>query len=301
MSTLKRVLAVWTAMLTLLFIPRPNPAAASSPTVFLNHFFVVISSESYAAMLADPYLTRTFAPFEKRTTVRNDNSYTGAYWYGRTTYFEVFEPPAQGPVGASGMALSVDGAGESAAVKAAWATSLGAAQTSPVTRRAETAEPTWFHVTTGRDDTAFLHLWLMEYDQDFLARWYPELTPARGMTRGEVLDRYVAKIGRLKDREALVLGDVTSLLLALDDGDRERLRKHAVPAGWVATPGPTAGDLNFDGPDGVRLEVMRATATRRGVIEAQFSVQGAPKPHSSTLGSVQLTVEATRARLRFAP
>ena len=79
MSTLKRVLAVWTAMLTLLFIPRPNPAAASSPTVFLNHFFVVISSESCAAMLADPYLTRTFAPFEKRTTVRNDNSYTGAY------------------------------------------------------------------------------------------------------------------------------------------------------------------------------------------------------------------------------
>ncbi len=302
MSTLRRTLLAAASLSALILFARPGAAVAPMPAVFLNHFFVVISQESYAAILTDPYLTTTFAPFEKRTTARNDQTYTGAYWYGRKTYFEVFEPPAQGPLGTSGVAFSVDGVGESAAVKAAWTDSLGAAETSPVTRRTETAEAAWFHITAARGFGSGLRLWLMEYHKDFLASWYPQLTPARGTTRAEALDRYVAKIGRSGDREAAVLRDVTRLTLALDETSRDRLRSHVFPVGWrMSRSSGGEPPVVFTGPDGIVLEVVKAADARHGIIEARFSVQGAPRPHAATLGQVRLEVEPTSARMRFAP
>jgi hypothetical protein len=142
----------------------------------------------------------------------------------------------------------------------------------------------------------------MEYHKDFLASWYPELTAARGTTRAEALDRYVAKIGRGGDRETAVLRDVTRLTLALDEASRDRLRSHVLPAGWSLSPS-SGGDapVVFTGPEGIALEVVKATDTRRGIIEARFSVQGTPRPHAATLGEVRLEVEASSARIRFAP
>ncbi len=297
---LKRVVLASVVLLAVFLCPRPISSAAPMPAVSLNHFFAVISAQSYAAILTDPYLTTTFAPFEKRTTARNDNTYTGAYWYGRKTYFEVFEPPSQGPVGAGGIAFSVDGAGESAAVKAAWAESLGAAETMPVTRRTETAEPVWFHITAARGFGSGLRMWLMEYHKDFLASWYPDLTKARGTTRTEALDRYVAKIGKSQDREAAVLGDVTALVLAMDETNLDHLRKHVVPAGWSEKADGASSAVTFTGPDGVRLQVRRGNEAGR-ILEAHFSVQGTPRPHVATLGEVRLEVEATSARLKFTP
>ncbi len=301
MTPYRRLRVLATSILALFPAPKPRLVEAAAPAVFLNHFFVVISAESYAAMVADPYLTAAFAPCEKRTTVRNDDTYTGAYWYGRRTYFEVFEPPSQGPVGTSGMAFGVEGVGESGAVRASWNGSLGGAETAPVTRRTEAAEPVWFHMTSGRSAAARLRLWLMEYDKDFLAGWYPDLTSARGITRGEVLDRYVAKIGRSKDRGTAVLGDVTGLVLALDDADRELLKKHVLPGGWTAKAGAGPGEISFSGPEGVTLGVVKANRTRLGIIEARFSVQGNPAPHAATLGQVRVEVDSKGARLRFVP
>jgi Family of unknown function (DUF5829) len=300
MSTLRFVPTGVVLLVALLLTPRPG-AALAVPPVFLNHFFVVISPESYAAVLADPYLKTTFAPFEKRTTARNDQTYTGAYWYGRKTYFEVFEPPSQGPLGTSGIAFTVDGVGESAAVKAAWTESLGAAQSFPVTRRTETAEPAWFDMTAARGYGSGLRLWLMEYHRDFLASWYPELTPARGTTRAEALDRYVAKIGRGLDRDTTVLRDITRLVLALDDTNRDTLRRHVLPAGWSVSPSSGDDPILFTGPDGIVLEVRKAQGAVSGIIEARFSVQGAPRPHSATLGQVRLDVDSSSARIRFTP
>ncbi|HEY5907642.1 MAG TPA: DUF5829 family protein [Vicinamibacteria bacterium] len=270
--------------------------AAARPSVFLNHFYVVVDSASYRALQQSAFLTGAFAPFEKRTTARNDQTYSGIYWYGRRTYFEAFEPEAQGPVGSSGVAFGVDLPGESAAVKAAWAAAFGGADSGPVTRKTETAEPVWFQMTFAKAQSG-LRLWLMEYDQDFLARWYPDLTPARGITRPEVLDRYVAKIGRQAERETAVLKDVTGLLLGLEAADREVLRRHLVPLGWAARDEAEA--LVLQGPEGVSLRVVPAASGRRGILEATFSVQGKPAHRTETLGTSVLTVEAERARLRF--
>jgi hypothetical protein len=270
--------------------------AGPSPLVFLNHFFVVVDSASYRALQESPTMTSAFAPFEKRTTARNDQTYTGIYWYGRRTYFEAFEPGAQGPLGASGLALGVDGAGESAAVKAAWAKALGGADSGIVTRKTESAEPAWFQMTYAKAASG-LRVWLMEYDQDFLTRWYPHLTPARGVTRSEVLDRYVAKVGRQADRDQALFKDVTGLLLALEGNDREVLAKHVLAVGWTSRE--ENGALVLVGPEGVELRVVPATAGNKGIREATFSVQGAPSPRTEVLGSATLVVERDRARLRF--
>jgi hypothetical protein len=271
---------------------------ASLPPVFLNHFFVVIDAPAYAALQASRFATGEWAPFEKRTTARNDQTYTGIYWYGRRTYFEVFEPGAQGAPGVGGIAFSVDEAGGSAAVKAAWTASLGGAQTMLVTRRTDADEVPWFDLTASAAAEGRLRVWLMEYHRDFLARWYGDLTPARGITRAEVLDRYVAKIGRAPERETALFGDVTELKLDLDAREKEALVKHLKPLGWSVRQ--EGGATILAGPEGVRLEITTATAARRGVREAVFFLQRKVEPRQERFGSVTFELEGERARIRFA-
>ena len=257
----------------------------------------MIDSASYRALQESAFVTGELAPFEKRTTARNDRTYSGIYWYGRRTYFEVFEPESQGPVGACGIALGVDAPGEGALVKAAWAASFGGADTGLVTRKTEDGEPPWFDMTYAKAPPGNLRLWLMEYHPDFLARWYPDLTPARGVTRAEVLDRYVAKIGRSARRETALIKDVTGLVVALEPAERETLHKHLVPVGWSLRAEKDA--TVFEGPEGVSLRVVEAAPGRRGILEATFSLQKKAAPRTETFGSTVLTVEPERASLRF--
>ncbi len=273
-------------------------SAAGPPTVFLNHFFVVVDAATYRALQDSSFVTSAFAPFEKRTTSRNDQTYTGVYWYGRHTYFEVFEPDAQGPVGASGVAFGVEGAGESGAVKAAWTEALGGADSGLITRKTETGEAPWFEMTSAKTAPGALRVWLMEYHADFLARFYPDLTPARGISRAEVLDRYVAKIGRSAERETALVKDVTRLELALEPAERETLLKHLRAEGWSVQEEKDGVALR--GPEGVLLRVSAAAAGRRGITEVIFSLQGKAEPRTDTLGSAVLRIEPDRASLRFA-
>ena len=167
-----------------------------APSVLFNHFYVVVDAESYREIQASPFATGELAPFEMRTTVRNDTTYTGIYFYGRHTYFELFEPGPLGTAGTSGLAFGVESSGEGERVKTLWAEALGGAEAGPVTRRTETVDVPWFEMVYGQGGGPGLRVWLMEYHRDFLAQWYPELTPARSIARADVLDRYAAKIGQ---------------------------------------------------------------------------------------------------------
>ena len=203
----------------------------------LNHFFVVVDPATYQAARSSAFLTTEFAPFEARTTVRNDTSYTGIYWYGRRTYFELFEPGSQGPAGKGGLALGVEEPGASAVVRRRWEDAIGGAGGGPVTRKTETDEVPWFEMTYAREIPG-LRVFLLEYHREFLARWYGELTKSRSITRADVLDRYVAKIGQSDRREKALLQDVVGLEIALEPADRETLVKQLrAAAGSRRTPG----------------------------------------------------------------
>ena len=270
-------------------------SAERGPAVFLNHFYVVVDSPTYAAARASTFLTRRFAPFEARTTVRNDQTYTGIYWYGRRTYFELFEPGAQGPVGASGLALGVEDEDASTAVRQAWAEALGTADGGPVTRKTGTDEVPWFEMSYAGEIPG-LRVFLMEYHRDFLARWYAGLTPARSITRADVLDRYVAKIGQSGRRQSALLEDVVGLTIALPAAERERLVKQLRAARWIAVDEAEA--VVCLGPESERLRIVTPMGQRTGILAVDFSLQHAVARATHGIGSAELRLEGRSARLR---
>jgi hypothetical protein len=272
-------------------------SAAPPPTAPLNHFFVVVDAPTYAAARASAFLTTEFAPFESRTTVRNDTSYTGIYWYGRHTYFELFEPGGQGPAGASGLALGVEETGASGLVRQRWQEALGTASGGPVTRKTETDEVPWFEMTYATEIPG-LRVFLMEYDRDFLARWYGELTRARSITRADVLDRYVAKIGQSQRRESALLGDVAELEIALGPAERERLVKQLRAVSWIAQDDNDA--VVCRGPESVRVRLVSPAGGRTGIDAVEFSLQRAAPKATHRFGGAELALDGTRARLVFA-
>src|SRR5437867_5997339 len=83
--------------------PLPFPVA-------LNHFYLTLDSDTYAAIESSEFLQGEFAPFERRTTVRTDKTYTGIYFYGIHTYFEFFDATKSpgSKVGDSGVAFGVE-------------------------------------------------------------------------------------------------------------------------------------------------------------------------------------------------
>jgi len=274
---------------------RPQqPNGAATPAVFLNHFFVVVDAATYEAARGSAFLTREFAPFEARTTVRNDMSYTGIYWYGRRTYFELFEPGSQGPQGASGLALGVEEAGASAGVRHRWQEALGAAGGGPVTRKTESDEPPWFEMTFSREIPG-LRVFLMEYHPEFLVRWYGGLTKARSITRADVLDRYVAKIGQGDRREKALLQDVAAVEIALAPLDRETLVKQLRAVSWLAQD---AGDaVVCSGPEAVSLRLVPPENGRTGIVAVDFSLQHAAPKATHRLGKAELRLDGRAARL----
>ena len=91
------------------------------PPVYLNHVYRVLDTETFRAADASEYLRTEFAPFERRTTKSGDDSWTGLYFYGESTYFEFLaaDPKRDRPVGQSGVAFGIEEAGGSAAVRKA--------------------------------------------------------------------------------------------------------------------------------------------------------------------------------------
>jgi hypothetical protein len=230
--------------------------------------------------------------------VRNDKSYTGIYWYGRGTYFELFEPGEQGPAGESGLALGVEEPGATAVVKQRWEDALGTAGGGLVTRKTETDEVPWFEMTYGREIPG-LRVWLMEYHRDFLARWYGTLSSARSITRVDVLDRYVAKIGGSDRRESALLKDVVRLTIALAPAEREALVTQLRAVGWTATDDADA--VVCRGPESERLQLVTPAGGRTGIVAVQFSLQHSVAKATHRIGNAELLLEGTSARLAVQP
>ena len=128
-------------------------------TVYLNHFFVTIDAESYKAIESSPFLRDEFAPFEQRTTVRQDTSYTGIYFCGAHTYFEFFEAGSGlgRMTGASGVAFGVEAAGTSQRLKPRLEAALGVpVAVRPITRRTGDRDADWFYMTAAAQPSPLL-------------------------------------------------------------------------------------------------------------------------------------------------
>ncbi|MFL6214855.1 MAG: DUF5829 family protein [Blastocatellia bacterium] len=245
-------------------------------TVYLNHFFVTLDPESYKAIESSPFLRDEFAPFEQRTTVRQDITYTGSYFYGEHTYFEFFEAGRglSREVGASGLAFGVEATGASARLQAQLKSALNSpVATLPITRRVGDRDVNWFFMTTAEHlpPTALLQTWVMEYRDSFLRDWYGELKPAtRGITRAEILERYAAKIGEDDKRRQKFLEDVTEITLALPNAERAQLVKMCEAFGYRVVAAPSGS--RCEGPQ-VVFNLVAPTSDTRGITGVKFSLR----------------------------
>lgn len=251
----------------------PSVRPGSLPEVFLNHFYVVLDSSTCNAIEGDVFLRKHFAANEKRTTTNADMTYTGLYFYGVHTYFELFDI-ANSPghrVGDSGIAFGVDQPGAIGVLEKKLGPSLEPDLES-VTRLYQGKQIPWFLMATAKHlpYESELSCWLMEYHAEFLANWNP---PAKGTNRGvsrkEILKRYCEVLKRVDEQR---LEDVVGLKVAADEPARGNLIDFCLQLGYQIERQQNGEDVTLHGPD-FALVLIPATESVRGIREIKMRIR----------------------------
>ena len=178
------------------FIITSSLIELSQVPVFLNHFFMVLYTETYQEI-----------------------SYAGIYFYGTNTYFEFFDAASRGPgsLGFSMLAFGVDQPGELRSLQSALA------DTYPLTERKisrdyNDSQIAWFDQASPSTVKATTSLgygaWIMEYDPTFLSVWNPGASSGSGISRSAVLARYVSVLQDAPSDPCFE--DIVGLTIALD-------------------------------------------------------------------------------------
>ena len=233
--------------------------------VFLNHAFVVPDQATYDAIAQSQFMQKEFGAFESRTTVRQDMTYTGIYWYGTDTYFEVLMPSAS-EQSSSGIAFGVEARGGLQSL-----VNVGVpGEILPVTRQAEGKDVDWFHRLeinfSGKHDA---ELFIIEYEPDFLSHWYPQFPPQNpSIRRSDVLERYAAKVGKAAEREHGLLQDVSAIHLLLPPAEVEHLLGLCSKLGFTVKRGSPSV---CNGPDlALVLDEAKGKPGRTGITSMEF-------------------------------
>lgn len=292
MPSLRISMFALTVVVAPLHITHGQTPAPSRGRVGVNHFYVIPDSASYAAMSASTFLRDSFAPFEERTTVRRDETYHGIYFYGEKTYFEFLPPSASRPTGSSGLAFGVDESGQIQAINdRIYALGAGRVGINKITRAVGSTSVDWFSMVVQSDPRAEANFvtWLMEYDTTFLARWFPTLAPrGGGVTRADILTRYVAKVDRLTSRERLPMRDVARLSIGLADTARASF---GALVGAYGVPRNIRPDTPGFAADGVTLLVSDGRRGKGGIYEVTFRLRRAPSgPRERRFGTTILRI-----------
>ena len=252
-------------------------SGAPMPPVYLNHVYRVLDRDTFTALDHDEYLRGEFAQFERRTTKSGDDSWTGLYFYGETTYFEFLaaDPARQRPVGQSGVAFGIEEAGGSAAVGQALE-ALGAGKVRSLERPRETAGRMvpWFRMTGFEPTDPILVSWVMEYSPKFLKEWHPELRSGlSGISRKAVLERYQAKAALTAPVKDPLFRDVTAIRLALPVEKAQAFGRELAALGFRSETKDSG--VSWAGP-AVRIDVEPAAGGALGIVALEMSLTRKP-------------------------
>ena len=252
------------------------------PVVSLNHFYRVLDAETFRAAEASDYLRTTFAAFERRTTKSGNDTWTGLYFYGESTYFEFLaaDPKRDRPVGQSGLAFGIEEEGGSKAIrKALDGLGLGSAKTLERTRETAGKMVPWFQMTGFEPKDPVLVAWVMEYSTSFLKQWHPELRPElSGISRKAVLERYAAKAALTIPPKDPLFRNVTGLRLALDAARAESFGRELAALGFRREP--AASGVSWSGPD-IRIDIVSAEGEAKGIVAVEMALTRKPEEAKS--------------------
>lgn len=248
------------------------PALAAAPAG-LNHFYATVDAETYAAIEASPFLKEQFAPFEKRTTVRNDSTYSGLYFYGLGTYFEFFEEgQGERKKGDAGVALGIEERGGSDSLRTQWH-AVRPAVVTMVTRQVGGVPADWFRMTSFEETRANsavpgLRLFAMEYAPGFLKAW--GAGPEGSIRMADVLGAYCEKLGLGDVRKNGKLANVSRVEIEGPAAGLELRAKQLELAGWKVGR-KRGGVWECVGPNAT--VVFRPAPVPRSVRRVEFQLQ----------------------------
>ncbi|MET8999959.1 DUF5829 family protein [Amycolatopsis sp. NPDC004169] len=268
-------------------MPESPTVAEERQLLQLNHCYGVLDAVTADAVAASEYL-RTFAGCHPRTTTDDSRTWTGWYVMGRTTYLELFRagdvPGREAALGSAGVGLSVESAGELAAV-AGRLPELGVP--TPVERRhprdfGDGVLIPWFRAVYTTQIYDAFRVWGMEYEQSYFADPRsgsgPEAHPG-DVGRERYLDSY---------RRSPHLLDFTGVRVAVTADDLAGSVPLLRAGGYTVREGP-GGVVAEGGGAVLRFDaVPRAAAGLRQVDMAL--VEPMPLVHSEEIGNSTLTV-----------
>ncbi len=265
------------------------PAQVRLPLPILNHFYATVDASTYAAIEASAFLKEQFAPSEKRTTVRNDSTYSGLYFYGDQTYFEFFEASTGGrKPGDAGIALGIEDSAGSERLRLKWE-QLRPSITSMVTRQLDGEPVDWFHMTSFEETRISsvvegLRLFAMQYAPEFVRRWNP--TSPNTIQQHDVLSAYCAKLKLSSVRDRTLLQNVQKIEIASPEAGIRIRTEQLGAAGWTLSESKTS--ILAKGPNAEVL--FRFAPAIVGVTSIEFSLKRPSTPGKHQFGSTTLEI-----------
>lgn len=255
--------------------------------LFYNHAYGVLDRETADAIEHSAYL-RDFANFQVRTTTgTGGQTWTGRYLTGRQTYLELFGvgdlPGQDSVIGAAGMGVSVERAGDLATVtqrlkEQGTPNPVGFRQTRDF---GDGVPVPWFDAVLTTEQYDAFGAWGMEYCPEYFADPRGRTEPAR----------YPGDVGRERylsdDYRDHLMRDVTTIRLAVTERDLSAtvpllraggFRVSSVPGGVVAQGGGTTIRLDAVARDKVGLRQVQMSLNHPVV-----------RPHTERLGHSTLT------------
>lgn len=241
----------------------PDQADSLEDQVGLNHFYVVLDEETFAAVRDSEWLKTQFASVDtglpKFSPPQADSQ--RLYIRGKTTYVELLGPrnPFNERIGKIGLALGVDALPLLDAVRDAWSASLGTtADRYNVEWKKSTPARPWYEVIQHRStsDNPDLVLWASAYRPEFLAWLYPHRSAPDN--RGSRPD-FLAPLFRPER----LFQDVTALTIAVPEELRQQIARQLQAVGYRRAEQGERLELHAAG---WTLTLLASNARRQGLL-----------------------------------
>ena len=276
------------------------PALAAKPdeqVPLLNHFYATVDAQTYAAIEGSSFLREQFAPFEQRTTVRNDSTYSGLYLYGTNVYFEFFEADqGERKTGDAGFALGIENSVGSDLLRAKWH-KLRPSITSMITRQLDGKAIDWFQMTSFEETRAVsavdgLRVFAMQYAPGFAKRWNP--AGPDSILQHDILAAYCERLNLAKRRASSMMNDADRIEISGPAAGHRVRAQQLEAAGWKVES--RADTTLCTGPNASVL--LRTTPAIIGVTAMHFTLKGQPgKPSTMRIGNSTLQILPNRRAL----
>ncbi|MFJ2744927.1 DUF5829 family protein [Streptomyces sp. NPDC087440] len=275
----RHVLKMFGALAAVPVAALPGTAWAAGPPeqqlLYFNHTYGVFDRETADAIEHSTFL-REFANFQVRTTTGSGGQvWTGRYLMGRQTYVELLGigdvPGPDGTLGAAGLGLSVERAGELATVRGRLP-GLGVPEPIDFLQTRDFGDGVkvpWFDAVLTTAEYDAFGAWAMEYRPEYFAD--PRSNTEHAAFPGDVgRERYLSD-----DYRKHLMRDITGVHLAVtpgDLGDTVPLLK----AGGFRVRGTVAGGQVVASGGGTTIRFEAVPRDRAGLKRLDLALNRAP-------------------------